>query len=191
VIRVHSARLLDVCLQLSSLIGATSAGLRVLVSSFGGGSGVVLTSASAQDFPCPCSRIPRKRAAHSDAPLSSVANRSFTPSMMTVAKHANVAAALTRIADAQRRPWLFLAAAPTACPELVTIYDATRRRARSRCSSRGRQCGALPSLRGAHLSSRARARGAGPAPSRDLPGSLRQRFAVSRCLRCRSGGTSS
>ena len=138
VIRVHSSEeLLDVCLQLGSLDKEQlPAGPRVLVSSFGGGSGVVCTDQ------CERAGLSVPLLAESTqaelralvTPLSSVANPiDLTPGMMTVAKHrANVPAALARLADAPGvDAWLFLSAGfDRLAPELVTIYDATRRRAR-------------------------------------------------------------
>ncbi len=134
VIRVHSTEeLLDVGLQLASLrhdqLPATN---RVLVSSFGGGSGVVCTDQ--------CERaglaVPTLAASTQAAlaplvtPLSSVANPiDFTPGMMTTPRHrANMGATLDALAAApEADAWLFLAAGfDKLAPEVVALYDRAR-----------------------------------------------------------------
>jgi acetyltransferase len=138
VMRVHSSEeLLDVCLQTGSLsTDQLPAGARVLISSFGGGSGVVCTDQCERAGLC----VPMLATDTQEAlrtlvtPLSSVANPiDFTPGMMTVAKHrANMTQALATLARAcDVDAWLFLAAGfDRLAPELVEIYDATRRAAR-------------------------------------------------------------
>ena len=133
-IRVYSSEeLLDVCLQLGSMTPAQwPQGPGVLVSTFGGGSGVMCTDQ--------CERagltVPALSAATQAelrllvTPLSSVANPiDFTPGMMTVEKHrANVPATLARLAATEETDaWLFLAAGfDRLAPELVQMYDAVR-----------------------------------------------------------------
>lgn len=136
VIRVHSTEeLLDVGLSLASLRrDQLPAGARVLVSTFGGGSGVVCTDQ--------CERaglaVP-VLSAHAQAtlgplvtPLSSVANPvDFTPGMMTTAAHrATMPAALDVLADLPDvDAWLFLAAGfDKLAPEVVELYDRARTR---------------------------------------------------------------
>jgi acetate---CoA ligase (ADP-forming) len=107
----------------------------VLVSTFGGGSGVMCTDQCEREG----LQVPLLREATQSelkplvTPLSSVANPiDLTPGMMTVAKHrANVPAALARMADADETDaWLFLAAGfDRLAPELVDMFDAVRRRA--------------------------------------------------------------
>ena len=137
VIRVHSSEeLLDVCLQTGSLSrDQLPAGPRVLVSSFGGGSGVVCTDQCERAG----LRVPVLGEGTQAAmralvtPFSSVANPiDFTPGMMTVAKHrANVPAALDTLASAPDvDAWVFLAAGfDRLAPQVVQMYDDTRRRA--------------------------------------------------------------
>lgn len=138
VMRVRSSEeLLDVCLQVASLSpDQLPAGPRVLVSSFGGGSGVVCTDQ--------CERaglsVPvLAESTQADlrglvTPFSSVANPiDFTPGMMTTPKYrANVPAALARLADAADvDAWQFLSAGfDRLAPEVVAMYDAARKRAR-------------------------------------------------------------
>lgn len=136
-IRVHSSEeLLDVCLQLGSMTPAQwPQGPRVLVSTFGGGSGVMCTDQ--------CERagltVPALRESTQAelrrlvTPLSSVANPiDLTPGMMTVPKHrANVPATLARLAATDETDaWLFLAAGfDRLAPELVLMVDEVRARA--------------------------------------------------------------
>ena len=138
VIRVHSSEeLLDVCLQLGSLRDdQLPAGSRVLVSSFGGGSGVVCTDqceAAGLGVPllAEATQTPLRELV---TPLSSVANPiDFTPGMVTVAKHrANVPAVLERLASVPDvDAWLFLAAGfDRLAPQVVDMYDTARQSAR-------------------------------------------------------------
>ena len=138
VIRVHSSEeLLDVCLQIGSQRDDQwPAGPRVLVSSFGGGSGVVCTDqCEAAGLRVPLlSESAQAPLRELVTPLSSVANPiDFTPGMVTVAKHrANVPAVLDRLATvAEVDAWLFLAAGfDRLAPQVVDMYDAARQRAR-------------------------------------------------------------
>jgi acetyltransferase len=134
VIRVYSSEeLLDVCLQLGSMTSAQwPRGPRVLVSTFGGGSGVMCTDQ--------CERagltVPALRESTQAelrplvTPLSSVANPiDLTPGMMMVPKHrANVPATLARLAATDETDaWLFLAAGfDRLAPELVEMVDEVR-----------------------------------------------------------------
>lgn len=136
-IRVYSSEeLLDVCLQLGSMRrGQLPQGPRVLVSTFGGGSGVMCTDQ--------CERAGLSVPALRDAtqadlrtlvtPLSSVTNPiDLTPGMMTTPKHrANVPATLARLAAADETDaWLLLSAGfDRLAPELVEMIDAVRTRA--------------------------------------------------------------
>ncbi|HTP98228.1 MAG TPA: acetate--CoA ligase family protein [Casimicrobiaceae bacterium] len=137
VIRVHSSEeLLDVCLQLGSMRrDQLPAGPRVLVSSFGGGSGVVCTDQCERaGLQVPLlAEATRNELRDLVTPLSSVANPiDFTPGMMTVPRHrADVPAALDTLAAAPDvDAWLFLAAGfDRLAPELVGMYDAARQRA--------------------------------------------------------------
>jgi acyl-CoA synthetase (NDP forming) len=135
-IRVYSSEeLVDVCLQLASVSPSKlPAGDRVLVTSFGGGSGVIATDQ--------CGREGLSVPALDDAtqarldtlvtPLSSVLNPiDFTPGMMTNATHrARLPVALDVLADAPGLDtWLFMAAGfNKQAPELVTLLDTVRAR---------------------------------------------------------------
>jgi acetyltransferase len=136
VIRVYSTEeMLDVCLQLASLKnGQLPAGNRVLISSFGGGSGVMCTDQ--------CGREGLQVNVFDDAtiahikplltPLSSALNPiDLTPGMMTNAKHrADMPAALQALANAPGTDaWLFMAAGfAELAPELVKMFDEIRQR---------------------------------------------------------------
>jgi len=135
-IRVHSSEeLLDVCLQLASLQPSQlPAGDRVLVTSFGGGSGVICTDQCVREglsVP-PLDADTRERLAPLLTPLSSALNPiDFTPGMMTVAKHrANMPAALDVLADApDLDAWLFMSAGfDKLAPQLVDMLDTVRKR---------------------------------------------------------------
>lgn len=136
VVRVHSSEeLLDVCLQMGSLRqDQWPAGDRVLVSSFGGGSGVVCTDQCERaGLSVPALAETTQRALQPlVTPLSSVGNPiDFTPGMMTVAEHrAHLPAALDVLAAAPDvDAWLFLAAGfGKLAPDLVAMYDAVRQR---------------------------------------------------------------
>ncbi len=134
VIRVHSTEeLLDVCLQLASMRpGQWPAGERVLISSFGGGSGVLATDQ--------CVRVGLQvpafdpgtvaRIAALLTPLSSALNPiDFTPGMMTNAKYrAHMPVALQALADAPGTDaWMFLSAGFDAlAPQVVEMFDTLR-----------------------------------------------------------------
>jgi acetyltransferase len=134
VIRVHSTEeMLDVCLQLASMRpGQLPAGDRVLISSFGGGSGVICTDQCGREG----LQVPAldadsvARIAPLLTPLSSALNPiDFTPGMMTTAKHrANMPAALRALAETPGTDaWMFLAAGLGAlAPELVEMFDTLR-----------------------------------------------------------------
>jgi acyl-CoA synthetase (NDP forming) len=134
VIRVHSSEeLLDVCLSVASLSREQlPAGSRVLVSSFGGGSGVVCTDQCEHaGLAVPVLGEATQAALRAlVTPFSSVANPiDFTPGMMTVAKHrANVPAAFAALGRAPDiDAWQFLAAGfDRLAPEVVAMYDAAR-----------------------------------------------------------------
>jgi acetyltransferase len=135
-IRVYSSEeMVDVCLQLASLApNQLPAGDRVLVTTFGGGSGVIATDQ--------CGREGLSVPALEDAtqarlrplvtPLSSVLNPiDFTPGMMTHAAHrANLPAALDVLAQAPGLDtWLFMAAGfDRLAPQLVDMLDDVRAR---------------------------------------------------------------
>jgi len=135
-IRVYSSEeMVDVCLQLASLApDQLPAGDRVLVTTFGGGSGVIATDQ--------CGREGLSVPALDDAtqaklrplvtPLSSVLNPiDFTPGMMTHATHrARLPAALDVLAQAPGLDtWLFMAAGfDRLAPELVDMLDSVRAR---------------------------------------------------------------
>lgn len=133
-IRVYSVEeLLDVSLQLASLRpGQLPAGDRVLLSSFGGGSGVTCTDQCEREG----LRVPPMdpdsvaRIAPLLTPLSSAANPvDFTPGMITTPRHrANMPAALQALAEVPGvDAWLFMAAGFGAlAPELAKMIDAVR-----------------------------------------------------------------
>jgi len=138
VIRVHSSEeLLDVCLSLGPLRDdQLPAGGRVLVSTFGGGSGVVCTDQCERAGLTVPTLVESTQAALRPlvTPLSSVANPiDFTPGMMTQPVHrASLPATLDALAHvAEADAWLFLAAGfDRLAPELVRMYDEVRQRAR-------------------------------------------------------------
>jgi acyl-CoA synthetase (NDP forming) len=135
VIRVYSTEeMLDVCLQLASLHdGQLPTGDRVLVSSFGGGSGVMCTDQ--------CGREGLQVNMFDDetitrikpflTPLSSAINPiDFTPGMMTNGNHrANMPDALKALAQAPGTDaWLFMAAGfAELAPALVEMFDTVRK----------------------------------------------------------------
>ncbi len=133
-IRVYSTEeLLDVCLQLASLPpGKLPQGDRVLISSFGGGSGVISTDQCGREGLA----VPELDAATQQhvapllTPLSSALNPiDLTPGMMTSPQHrANMPEALRVLAEAPGLDnWLFLAAGFGAlAPALVEMYDSAR-----------------------------------------------------------------
>ena len=137
VIRVHSTEeLLDVGLSLAALRpGQLPASSRVLVSSFGGGSGVVCTDQCERAGLTVPALSPHAQATLEPlvTPLSSVANPiDFTPGMMTTPKHrATMPAALDVLADLPEvDAWLFLAAGfDKLAPEVVELVDRARTRA--------------------------------------------------------------
>ena len=135
VIRVYSTEeMLDVCLQLASLHdGQLPAGDRVLVSSFGGGSGVMCTDQCGREglqvntFDLETIACIKPLL----TPLSSAINPiDFTPGMMTNAKHrAKMPAALKALSEAPGTDaWLFMAAGfAELAPELVEMFDTVRK----------------------------------------------------------------
>ncbi|HEY8245160.1 MAG TPA: CoA-binding protein, partial [Casimicrobiaceae bacterium] len=134
--RVGSAEeLLDVALQLASTRPEQMPqGRRVLVSTFGGGSGVVCTDQCAREgllVPALSSHT-RERVAPLCTPLSSVANPvDFTPGMVTDARHREkLPQALEALADAPDVDgWVFLAAGfAKQADELAVAFDAIRNR---------------------------------------------------------------
>lgn len=136
VIRVYSTEeLLDVCLQLASMRPEQlPAGDRVLLSSFGGGSGVICTDQCGREglqVP-PLDGATKQRVMPLLTPLSSAINPiDLTPGMMTNAKYrANMPEALRVLAEAPNvDSWLFLAAGfGRLAPELVQMYDELRNR---------------------------------------------------------------
>ncbi len=139
VIRTHSSEeLLDVCLQIGSLrTDQLPQGPRVLVSTFGGGSGVVCTDQCERaGLSVPVLSQPTQDALRPlVTPFSSVANPiDFTPGMMTVAKHrANAPAVFDKLASVDDvDAWLFLAAGfDRLAPQVVEMYDAARSKART------------------------------------------------------------
>jgi acetate---CoA ligase (ADP-forming) len=135
-IRVYSTEeLLDVCFQLASLLpGQLPAGDRVLLSSFGGGSGVICTDQCGRDGLAvpPLDADTRRQVAPLLTPLSSAINPiDLTPGMMTNPKHrAHLPEALGILAEAPNcDTWVFLAAGfASLAPELVEIYEQLRLR---------------------------------------------------------------
>jgi len=133
-IRVYSTEeLLDVCLQLASLRpGQLPKGDRVLLSSFGGGSGVICTDQCVREGLA----VPqldddtRQRLAPLVTPLSSSLNPiDLTPGMMTNPAHrAHMPEVMRVLAEAPALDnWLFLSAGfGSLAPELVAIYDQAR-----------------------------------------------------------------
>ena len=134
--RVHSSEeLLDVALQLASMRpDQMPAGRRVLVSTFGGGSGVVCTDQCVREGLSVPTLAPatRDRVAPLVTPLSSVANPvDFTPGMVTVARHrATLPQALDALTGAPDVDgWVFLTAGFSGqAAELADAFDAARRR---------------------------------------------------------------
>jgi acyl-CoA synthetase (NDP forming) len=134
-IRVYSAEeLLDVSLQLASQApGQLPEGDRVLVTSFGGGSGVICADQCGREGLAvpPLDAATRARIAPLLTPLSSAINPiDLTPGMMTQPDHrANLPAAMQALAGAPGfDSWLFLAAGfGRLAPQLVDVYDETRR----------------------------------------------------------------
>ena len=135
-IRVYSTEeLLDVCLQLASLRpGQLPAGERVLLSSFGGGSGVISTDQCAREglTVAPLDADTRQRVAPLLPAISSTLNPiDLTPGTMTNPKHrANLPEALRILAAAPTHDtWLFLAAGFGAlAPQVVEMFEAIRLR---------------------------------------------------------------
>jgi acyl-CoA synthetase (NDP forming) len=133
-IRVYSSEeLIDVCLQLASLApDQLPAGDRVLVTSFGGGSGVIATDQCAREgLSVPAlDGATQAKLRPLVTPLSSVLNPiDFTPGMMTTATHrANLPAALDVLAQAPGLDtWLFMAAGfDRLAPQLVDMLDHVR-----------------------------------------------------------------
>jgi acetyltransferase len=134
-IRVYSTEeLLDVCLQLASLRpGQLPQGDRVLLSSFGGGSGVICTDQCIREglLVPTLDDDTRARLAPVVTPLSSTLNPlDLTPGIMTNPKHrANMPAVMAILADAPGLDnWLFLSAGfASLAPEVVEIYDHARK----------------------------------------------------------------
>ena len=133
-IRVYSTEeMLDVCLQLASLRpGQLPAGNRVLISSFGGGSGVICTDQCGREnleVP-PLDQDTQQRVKPLLTPLSSALNPiDMTPGIMTNPRHrANMPQALNVLADApDLDAWLFMAAGfGSLAPELVEMFDTVR-----------------------------------------------------------------
>ena len=135
-IRVYSSEeMLDVCLQLASLRpGQLPAGHRVLLTTFGGGSGVLGTDQCAREgleVP-PLDADVRHRVAPLLTPLSSSMNPvDLTPGAMTNPKHrAKLPEALAVLADASNVDMhIFLAAGfGRLAPALGTMFEDLRRR---------------------------------------------------------------
>jgi len=135
-IRVHSSEeLVDVCLQLASLPSdRLPASERVLVTSFGGGSGVIATDQCVHaGLSVPAlDAATQTQLASIVTPLSSVLNPiDFTPGMMTTAAHrANLPAALDILGVAPGLDsWIFMAAGfDKLAPQLVDMLDDVRGR---------------------------------------------------------------
>ena len=137
-IRVYSTEeLLDVCLQLASLRpDQLPQGNRVLLTSFGGGSGVICTDqCDREGLTVPqLDDATRARVTPLLTPLSSAINPiDLTPGMMTQPAHrAKLPESMTVLAGAPGLDsWLFLAAGfGHLAPELADIYDRTRQLSR-------------------------------------------------------------
>ncbi|HSV82193.1 MAG TPA: CoA-binding protein, partial [Ramlibacter sp.] len=135
VIRVHSIEeMLDVSLQLASMrAGQLPAGDRVLISSFGGGTGVMCTDQCGREgLQVPAlDAVAQERILPLLTPLSSAINPvDFTPGLMTQAAHrANMPQALQALAEVPGLDaWLFMAAGFGAlAPQLVAMFDQVRR----------------------------------------------------------------
>jgi acetyltransferase len=134
-IRVHSSEeMLDVCLQLASLRpGQLPAGNRVLLSSFGGGSGVLGTDQCAREGLAvpPLAPGARDQVAPLLTPLASTLNPiDLTPGSMTNPQlRARLPRALAALADAPDIDlWIFLASGfGSLAPELATMLGDLRR----------------------------------------------------------------
>ncbi len=134
VIRVYSTEeLLDVCLQLASMRPEQlPQGDRVLVTTFGGGSGVICTDQCGREgLAVPVlDAATRERVAPLLTPLSSTQNPiDLTPGMLTDPAHrATFPEALSVLGDADGYDaWLFLAAGfGHLAPDLVRMYDDAR-----------------------------------------------------------------
>lgn len=135
VIRVYSQEeMLDVCLQLASMrTDQLASGRRVLISTFGGGSGVICTDQCGReglDVPA-LSDAAQQRVAPLLTPLSSTLNPiDLTPGMMTSDKYrANLADAMHALAEVDDTDaWLFMASGfGDKAPELAQKYDALRK----------------------------------------------------------------
>ncbi len=134
VIRVHSTEeLLDVCLQLSSMKpGQLPAGRRVLVSTFGGGSGVICTDQCDREG----LQVPQldehtmKAVAPLLTPISSALNPvDMTPGIMTTPKYrANMPEAFRTLSAAPGiDSWIFLSSGfGSLAPQLVEMFDDLR-----------------------------------------------------------------
>jgi acyl-CoA synthetase (NDP forming) len=126
--------MLDVCLQLASLRpGQLPAGDRVLISTFGGGSGVVATDQCTREglqVP-PLDEATKARVMPLLTPLSSAINPiDLTPGLMTQPKYrANMPAALRVLAESPGLDaWMFMAAGfGELAPELIEIFDQLRK----------------------------------------------------------------
>ncbi|HEY5862575.1 MAG TPA: acetate--CoA ligase family protein [Casimicrobiaceae bacterium] len=133
-IRVYSTEeLLDVCLQLASMRpDQLPQGDRVLLTSFGGGSGVICTDQCGREGLAvpPLDDATRARVAPLLTPLSSAINPiDLTPAMMTQPAHrARLPEAIDVLEDAPGfDSWLFLAAGfGSLAPALADIYDRAR-----------------------------------------------------------------
>lgn len=134
VIRVYSVEeMIDVCLQLATQRADQLPGSdRILISSFGGGSGVICTDQCGREgLTVPVmSEASQRRIAPLLTPLSSALNPvDMTPGMMTNAKYRQqMPEALRELARAPDfDAWLFMAAGFDAlAPELVEMVDTVR-----------------------------------------------------------------
>jgi acetyltransferase len=135
VIRVYSQEeMLDVCLQLASMrADQLASGRRVLISTFGGGSGVICTDqCGREELEVPAlSDDAQQRIAPLLTPLSSTLNPiDLTPGMMTNPTHrANMPAAMHELAALDEvDAWLFMASGfGELAPELAEKYDTLRK----------------------------------------------------------------
>lgn len=133
-IRVYSTEeMVDVCLQLASLRpGELPAGDRVLLSSFGGGSGVICADQCGREGLAvpPLDAETRRKVTPLLTPISSAINPvDLTPGMMTNPSHrANLPEALKMLADAPGLDaWLFMAAGVgELAPQLVEMIERVR-----------------------------------------------------------------
>jgi acyl-CoA synthetase (NDP forming) len=140
-IRVYSSEeLLDVCLQLASMEQRQlPAGDRVLITSFGGGSGVIATDQCVREGLTVPPLGPQLRDAVAPllTPLSSALNPiDMTPGMKTTPKHrANLPAALDVLAGAaDLDAWLFMSAAS------ASSHPSSRRRTTTYAARRPSRC---------------------------------------------------